>query len=172
MVSPSAKEDSCTVWLRLSVRLSGVAWLFAAQQSFSIEKQRICPWLIWWLVWSWMCRLCFGSHPETRRIPAYIYIYIHSEHMICTWQFCALWHHSSILLLMRRQVSYSERCLGIRGFRQSENFVFLEGFYTSTFLPTKQEDEVIGTLPATCRPAGGRRCFLLAHRRPKQFNIN
>lgn len=69
------------------IQLSGVAWLFAAQQSFSIEKQRIC-------------------------------------------------------------------------FRQSENFVFLEGFYTSTFLPTKQEDEVIGTLPATCRPAGGRRCYL------------
>eukprot|EP00435_Cladocopium_sp_Y103_P062926 s868_g24.t1 len=52
-------------------KLSGVAWLFAAQQSFSVEKQRIC-------------------------------------------------------------------------FRQSENFVFLEGVYTSTFLPTKQEDEVDG----------------------------
>ena len=139
-----------------------------------------------------------------------------NKHMICTWQFCAVWHHSSFIescfaslaatdpdlwlmlskvaegrgmlcsvliettswhpvvwfsMILRRQTFYSKVfCFGIRGFRQSENFVFLEGVYTSAFLPTKREDEVIGTLPATCRPVGGRRCFLLAQR-PKQLHI-
>jgi len=41
-------------------------------------------------------------------------------------------------------------------FRQSESFVFFEGAYTSIF---KQEDEIIGTIPAQCRPGGGRRSY-------------
>lgn len=46
---------------------------------------------------------------------------------------------------------------GPQGFRQSESFVFFEGAYTSIF---KQEDEIIGTIPAQCRPGGGRRSCL------------
>lgn len=72
-----------------------------------------------------------------------------------------LWLIFSLKLLDKYLFSASMTWLshrgGQQGFRQSESFVFFEGAYTSIF---KQEDEIIGTIPAQCRPGGGRRSCL------------